>query len=230
MINLQSNCTEFQSKIKELLKIKSNLEEKIVKLEEKLQCDNDNDELRSKLVATESLCDELMDENEDIKKEIKDLEYELEEIQDSFCDDLHSNEFAILKKDLEQSNKNCRILSFKLRKSEKKLDSVENEKKDLEEKLHIIDDAKSILLQSQRINELEEQLNLSNQLVIQLQNDLQVLNSKLLENENNSELNGHKNPKIHQLDSLRRMSSEGIVRVVVVFFLKFCEIYRFLKN
>lgn len=42
------------------------------------------DELRSKLLAAETLCEELMDENEDMKKELRDLEEEMEELQDNF--------------------------------------------------------------------------------------------------------------------------------------------------
>lgn len=41
-------------------------------------------ELKSKLRAAETLCESLMDENEDMKKEIKELEEELYEIQDNF--------------------------------------------------------------------------------------------------------------------------------------------------
>nr|XP_023027795.1 protein SOGA3-like [Leptinotarsa decemlineata] len=41
-------------------------------------------------------------------------------------------EYASLKKELDQTTKNCRILSFKLRKSERKLSQVESEKAKLE--------------------------------------------------------------------------------------------------
>lgn len=42
------------------------------------------DELRSKLKAAENLCESLMDENEDMKKEIRQLEEEIYELQDNF--------------------------------------------------------------------------------------------------------------------------------------------------
>jgi cell division septum initiation protein DivIVA len=35
-------------------------------------------------LAAEALCEELMDENEDMKKELRDLEEEIEEMQDNF--------------------------------------------------------------------------------------------------------------------------------------------------
>lgn len=42
------------------------------------------EQLRAKLIAAETLCEELMDENEDMKKELRDLEEEIEEMQDNF--------------------------------------------------------------------------------------------------------------------------------------------------
>ena len=44
------------------------------------------------------------------------------------------DEYSSLRKNLEQSNKNCRILSFKLRKFERKTEQLEAEKVDLEKK------------------------------------------------------------------------------------------------
>lgn len=46
--------------------------------------DKAHDELRSKLKAAENLCESLMDENEDMKKEIRQLEEEIYELQDNF--------------------------------------------------------------------------------------------------------------------------------------------------
>lgn len=46
--------------------------------------DKVQDELRSKLKAAENLCESLMDENEDMKKEIRQLEEEIYELQDNF--------------------------------------------------------------------------------------------------------------------------------------------------
>ena len=43
-----------------------------------------NEELKSKLKAAETLCETLMDENEDMKKEIRELEEEIYEMQDNF--------------------------------------------------------------------------------------------------------------------------------------------------
>lgn len=46
--------------------------------------DKAHDDLRSKLKAAENLCESLMDENEDMKKEVRQLEEEIYELQDNF--------------------------------------------------------------------------------------------------------------------------------------------------
>lgn len=48
--------------------------------------------------------------------------------------DEQADEHVRLRKSLEQSNKNCRILSFKLRKVERKVEELETEKATLEKK------------------------------------------------------------------------------------------------
>jgi hypothetical protein len=48
--------------------------------------------------------------------------------------DEQADEHTRLRKSLEQSNKNCRILSFKLRKVERKAEELENERSGLEKK------------------------------------------------------------------------------------------------
>jgi chromosome segregation ATPase len=92
------------------------------------------EDLRSKLSAAETLCEELMDENEEIKKEIRDLEEEIDEMQDNFREE-QADEYTSLKKELEQTAKNCRILQFKLRKSERKSESLEAAKLEAERQL-----------------------------------------------------------------------------------------------
>jgi hypothetical protein len=42
------------------------------------------DQLRAKLAAAETLCEELMEDNEDMKREMKDMEEEMIEMQDNF--------------------------------------------------------------------------------------------------------------------------------------------------
>lgn len=93
--------------------------------------DHSVDDMRSKLRAAEKLCESLMDENECMKKEIRELEDEIYELQDNFREE-QMDEYTGLKKDLEQSSKNCRILSFKLKKVERRAEQLEAEKVELE--------------------------------------------------------------------------------------------------
>lgn len=134
---LQKTIKELQFKNEALNEEKSDLSTKLKNLEKELSAktnrsekDKVNEELKSKLKAAETLCETLMDENEDMKKEIRDLEEEIYEMQDNFREE-QADEYTTLRKDLEQSNKNCRILSFKLRKVERKADQLESEKTDL---------------------------------------------------------------------------------------------------
>ncbi|XP_032669574.1 golgin IMH1-like isoform X2 [Odontomachus brunneus] len=106
--------------------------------------DKAHDDLRSKLKAAENLCENLMDENEDMKKEIRQLEEEIYELQDNFRDE-QADEYTRLRKSLEQSNKNCRILSFKLRKVERKAEEVENERSALEKKYEEVKKTEEVL-------------------------------------------------------------------------------------
>lgn len=66
-----------------LTKIK-NLEKGTIGKPYRGEKDKMHDELRSKLKAAENLCESLMDENEDMKKEIRQLEEEIYELQDNF--------------------------------------------------------------------------------------------------------------------------------------------------
>jgi chromosome segregation ATPase len=82
---------ELQNQAEDLRDDKKSLSLRVKELEEELGDRPDKaatqrtvDELRSKLLAAETLCEELMDENEDMKKELRDLEEEIEEMQDNF--------------------------------------------------------------------------------------------------------------------------------------------------
>merc|ERR1712168_562094 len=61
-------------------------------------------------------------ENDRLKNEAKDLQEEIDEMQDTFRED-HAEEFRELQKELEITAKNCRILQYKLRKAERKIDT-----------------------------------------------------------------------------------------------------------
>jgi len=88
------------------------------------------EDLRSKLTAAEQLCEEMMDENEDYKREIRMLEDEIEEMQDNFREE-QADEYRDLKRELEQTAKNCRVLQFKLKKTERRAEGMERDKSEL---------------------------------------------------------------------------------------------------
>lgn len=141
VLKLQQKCNEFQQSLEDYRDEKRSLTLRVKELEEDLDqrptaqaAQKIADELRSKLLAAETLCEELMDENEDIKKELRDMEEQMDEMQDNFRED-QAVEYTSLKKELDQTTKNCRILSFKLRKAERKSEQLEQEKNDAEKKL-----------------------------------------------------------------------------------------------
>lgn len=68
-------------------------------------------ELEERLQMSESMCEQL-------QKERKELERELEEMQDQYRVE-EIQEFRELQRELEQSAKNARILQFKLRKADR---------------------------------------------------------------------------------------------------------------
>lgn len=84
-----------------------------------------------------------MDENEDMKKELHELEEEIEEMRDNFRED-QAEEYSTLRKELQQTTKNCRILSFKLRKSERRTDELEGEKLELEKQFKEVSDRRQL--------------------------------------------------------------------------------------
>lgn len=117
------------------------------------------DEYAKKLRAAEQLCEELMDENTAMKKDLHNMEQEIDEMHDNFRED-QADEYSTVKKELEQTTKNCRILQFKYKKSERKIDQLETEKQALASQVNS-DLAK-------RVKQLEEELRKANESSMQL--------------------------------------------------------------
>ncbi|KAF2885000.1 hypothetical protein ILUMI_21174 [Ignelater luminosus] len=182
VLKLQHRCNDLQSQLEDVKDDKKSLALKVKELEDELEsrptaqsAQKVADELRSKLLAAETLCEELMDENEDMKKELRDLEEEMEELQDNFRED-QANEYTSLKKELEQTTKNCRILSFKLRKTERKTEQLEVEKGETEKKLREVVGGLNNL---EKIKNMEQELKMAQETSIRLQKELDEANSKL---------------------------------------------------
>ncbi|XP_034249041.1 uncharacterized protein LOC117649948 isoform X3 [Thrips palmi] len=221
VLKLQQKVNENQTRIEDLQDDKKTLALKVKELEEELNNrppagtnQRGMDELRSKLLAAETLCEELMDENEDMKRELRDLEEEMEEMQDNFRED-QADEYTSLKKELEQTAKNCRILSFKLRKSERKLESLENEKSDYEKKLHELGVGEDVTEKANRIRHLEQELALSNEVSARLQRELEDANNKLKAKDDPKDENKRKAPmlgSIPKVPSGEKVSRETLTR------------------
>lgn len=120
---LQDKVKEMRNQIEELKNDKRIL---ALKLEQN-KPSKPNEDIKQRLKAAEQLCEELMSENKTIKKELRGMETEIDEMHDAFHEE-QNNECMKLRKELDQTNKNCRVLSFKLRKSEKRLEQMEQDK------------------------------------------------------------------------------------------------------
>ncbi|XP_046991524.1 COP1-interactive protein 1 isoform X1 [Schistocerca americana] len=185
VLKLQQKVNELQTQLEDVKDDKKSLSLRVKELEEELETRPDKnatqrvvDDLRSKLLAAETLCEELMDENEDMKKELRDLEEEIEELQDNFRED-QADEYTSLKKELEQTAKNCRILSFKLRKAERRAEQMEAEKLEAERKCRELAGGQAGLDKSEQIKHMEQELAVANEVAIRLQKELDEAVQKL---------------------------------------------------
>nr|CAD7424722.1 unnamed protein product [Timema monikensis] len=185
VLKLQQKVNDLQTQSEDLLDEKKSLSLRVKELEDEVESRPDNnttkrtlDDLRSKLLAAENLCEELMDENEDMKKELQDLEEEIEELQDNFREE-QADEYTTLKKELEQTAKNCRILSFKLRKAERKAEQMEAEKLEAEKKCREMAGGLAGLDKVEKIKQLEQDLALANEVGVRLKKELDDVKEKL---------------------------------------------------
>lgn len=152
-LNLQQKLNEMKEQLDRVTEDKRRLNLRMKELENK----GSESELRRKLQAAEQICEELMEENQSAKKEILNLQAEMDEVQDTFRDDEVKAKTS-LQKDLEKATKNCRILSFKLKKSDRKIETLEQERQ-----------SSFNAELSNKIKKLEEELRFSNELTQKLQ-------------------------------------------------------------
>ncbi|NP_001355535.1 Girdin [Caenorhabditis elegans] len=142
-----------------------------------------DEKLREKIRTTEGLCDELMEENEQLKAEVKDLQQEIEEMQDQYREE-EIEEFRELQRELELNAKNCRVLQFKLRKTERSRDQAEAEKMHSEKKLDEYMNscpeavAASIKSDSAKVKELEYEIRVAKEVSVRLHNELEQTEEK----------------------------------------------------
>ncbi|XP_030376633.1 myosin-4 isoform X1 [Scaptodrosophila lebanonensis] len=158
-LNLQQKLNEMKEQLDRVSEDKRRLNLRMKELENK----GSESELRRKLQAAEQICEELMEENQAAKKEIINLQAEMDEVQDTFRDD-EVKAKTNLQKDLEKATKNCRILSFKLKKSERKIETLEQERQ-----------SSFNAELSAKVKKLEEELRFSSELTRKLQAEAEEL-------------------------------------------------------
>lgn len=168
-LKLQQKVNEQQQVIEDLQDEKKFLTAKVKEIESDVKVrgvKNVEEQLRQKLEQAETLCEELMDENEEIKREMRTMEAEIEEMHDNFRED-QADEYASIKKELDQTTKNCRILSFKLKKSDKKIEQLETEKAALGANTDL----------AVKVKKLEDELKIANEVARRLQTELEQAES-----------------------------------------------------
>ncbi|XP_050741423.1 titin homolog isoform X2 [Drosophila biarmipes] len=158
-LNLQQKLNEMKEQLDRVTEDKRRLNLRMKELENK----GSESELRRKLQAAEQICEELMEENQSAKKEILNLQAEMDEVQDTFRDDEVKAKTS-LQKDLEKATKNCRILSFKLKKSDRKIETLEQERQ-----------SSFNAELCNKVKKLEEELRFSSELTRKLQAEAEEL-------------------------------------------------------
>jgi DNA repair exonuclease SbcCD ATPase subunit len=158
-LKLQQKVNEMKQQIEDLQDEKKSLGQKVKELTSK-SSKSIEETLRTKLEQAERMCEALMDENEEIKREVKNMESEMDELQDNFREE-QADEYVSVKKELEQTTKNCRILSFKLKKSDRKIEQLEVEKQS----------SNSSSEMAAKMKQLEDELKVANEVARRLQSE-----------------------------------------------------------
>lgn len=168
-LKLQQKVNEQKQKLEDLEDEKKVLSQKLRELTEK-GSKSKEETLRAKLAQAEKMCEALMDENEEMKKEMKNMESEMDELQDNFREE-QADEYVSLKKELELTTKNCRILSFKLKKSERRVEQLEVDKQSTGSN-------QSNAEMANKIKQLEDELKVANEVARRLQVESETPSAK----------------------------------------------------
>merc|ERR1712168_1541319 len=151
-------------------------------------------------------------ENDRLKNEAKDLQEEIDEMQDTFRED-HAEEFRELQKELEITAKNCRILQYKLRKAERKGEITEAERAAYEEKIQSLTKQMEETGDKSASEDLKKELEMSKKISLKLHEEIDGLNktkeAKERENEKlTSELSQTKKWKESMEKELKELRSK----------------------
>ncbi|XP_054157646.1 kinesin-related protein 4-like [Oppia nitens] len=211
LLKLRGRCRELEALNTELKDEKNVLRIEVKELTREVEVmkkDNPKElketitNLRLKLQQTEHLVENLTEENEEIKKDVKALEIEFQELHDNFRED-QSSEFRVLKRELESSSKNCRVLQFKLKKAERGIEVMENDKLELEKKVKDLLETTKIDVDKQKMKELENELSIAKEVSLRLHAEIETLREERVVLE--QQLTEGRNPS--QQKSLNRLST-----------------------
>merc|ERR1712228_904765 len=106
-----------------------------------------------------------------LRGNVQNLEVELEEVQDNFRED-EADEYRTLKRELENSAKNCRVLQFKLKKTEKSLADITSDHNELETKMKSISGGSGALENMNKVRQLEKDLEAKTMQINRLETEL----------------------------------------------------------
>merc|ERR1719205_464827 len=130
-------------------------------------------ELQTKLKFVERKCEDMSNDNEELRSNVQNLESELEEVQDNFRED-EADEYRTLKRELENSAKNCRVLQFKLKKTEKSLNDTQSDLGEAESKLKSLSGGSNALESINKVRQLEKDLEGKNMQIARLDAELKT--------------------------------------------------------
>ncbi|WAR16410.1 MTCL1-like protein [Mya arenaria] len=127
--------------------------------------------------ATAQLMEDMIEENEALKDDIKELKAEMEEMYDSFRDQ-EAEEFRELQKELDFTAKNCRILQFKLRKMERRNEQLESDRGSIEDRMRSLQSQFADRDAVAHIRSLEDELRMSKEMAVRLHDELDVIEER----------------------------------------------------
>ncbi|XP_022083293.1 A-kinase anchor protein 9-like isoform X2 [Acanthaster planci] len=92
-------------------------------------------QLQSRLSAVEQLAQDLSEQNAKLQEELTEMRLEVEESTDKFREGGEIEEYREMKMELDRAVRDCRILQFRLRKAERKVEEYEQERTQWEDRL-----------------------------------------------------------------------------------------------
>lgn len=154
------------------------------------------EDMRKRLAEADSRCFHLAADNEELRHEVKDAELEMQELHDQFQQE-ESLELRELRKELENTARDIRLLHFKLRKAERRNDELKNECDDYEGKIRRLEErGRTSEDDRKRIRRLEEELRTAKEVSIRMHDECQRMETEQRKMEN-------------ELDKLRRQVVEA---------------------